>query len=161
LYYHTHRYILTSLLFLDLFDADAHRLTLDRRQGRNGLQSLADTELTRLVRHHHHRHRRALDLSTAFLQHRFDADRMLAEYPCNARQTPRLVDDLKAQIVLAGHILDALVRHILQAVVLIRLWGHAAAAVFQDITRHIDDIPHYGTASGKGPGTAANQHIAA
>src|SRR3989442_11877500 len=112
-------YILTSLLFFDLFDADAHGLPLDRRQGRNGLQGLPDTEFTRLVRHHHHRHRGALDLPAAFLQHRFDADRMLAEYPCDGRQDPRLIDDLKAQIMLADHVLDTLVRHILQAVVLV------------------------------------------
>src|SRR5215813_6206652 len=92
-------------------------------------------------------------MPTAFLQHRFEADGMLAQYARNGCQDAWLINNLKAQIVLADHILDALVRHILQAVVLIRLWGHAAAAVFQDITRHIDDIPHYGT--------AANQHIAA
>src|SRR5262249_5761056 len=100
-------------------------------------------------------------MPAAFLEHRFDADRMLAEYPRNGRQDPRLIYDLKPQIVFTDHVLDALVRDILQAVVLIRLRGHTAAAVFQDIACHVDDIPHYRTPSGKGPSTTANEHIAA
>src|SRR5215472_8550420 len=100
-------------------------------------------------------------MPAAFLQHGFEADGMLAQYARNGCQDAWLIDNLKAQIVFTDYVLDALVRHILQAVVLIRLWGHAATAVFQDIARHIDNIPHHGTARGKGSSPTANQHIAA
>src|SRR4029453_18570688 len=92
------------LLFLRLFDAHAHRLTLDRGQCRNGLQRLADTALTRLVGHHHHRHGRILGMSTAFLQHRFNADGMLTEDAGNGRYHPRLLHPFKAHITLTDRI---------------------------------------------------------
>src|SRR5689334_22225599 len=81
------------LLFLGFFDADAHRLVLHRRQNRSRLQGLPDTKLARLVRHHLPRYRGALGMPTAFLEHRFDTDCMLAEYPCNSRQDSLLIHD--------------------------------------------------------------------
>src|SRR5215472_4047900 len=99
-------------------------------------------------------------MPAAFLQHRFEADGMLAQYARNGCQDAWLINNLKAQIMFTDHVFDTLVGHILQAVVLIRLWGHTAAAVFEDIARHIDNIPHHGTARRKGPSPTANQHVA-
>src|SRR5262249_2667527 len=148
------------LLFLRLFDAHAHRLTLDRGQCRNGLQRLADTALTRLVGHHHHRHRRPLGMPRRFLQHRFNANGMLTEDAGNRREHPRLVHHLKAEIILTDDIIHLLEGDLLEAMRLIRLRRHAATAIFQNIARHIHDIPYHCTTGREGTGPATNEHIA-